>query len=128
MRHDPLADFFSSLKNAERAGKKEVIFAYSKLITKILDVMQKYGYIKGYEVIKRKNYREVLIKLANAINECNVIKPRHSFKYEELLKFKRRYLPAIDFGILIVSTSQGVMSDRELEEKKIGGVLLGYVF
>ena len=123
-----MADLFSSIKNAERAGKKEVIFPASNLIKKILDVMQKYGYIKGYETIRRRNFDELRIKLNNAINDIGVIKPRRHFSKDEILKFRERYLPAIEFGILIVSTSQGVMSDREAEEKNIGGILLGYVF
>jgi small subunit ribosomal protein S8 len=57
-----------------------------------------------------------------------VIQPRFFVKKDEYEKWEKRYLPARGFGIMIVSTSKGVMSQKEAESLKIGGRLLGYVY
>ena len=62
------------------------------------------------------------------INKCGSIKPRYNIKKEDYEKFEKRYLPAKDFGFLIVSTSKGVMSHMEAKEKNIGGRLLAYFY
>ena len=49
-------------------------------------------------------------------------------KKEEFEKFEKRFLPAQDFGILILTTNQGVMTHKEAKERKIGGRLLAYVY
>ena len=60
--------------------------------------------------------------------KCGVIKPRHSVKRSDFDKWESRYLPARDFGLLILSTNKGVMHHYEAKESKIGGRLLAYVY
>jgi len=127
MRHDLLADVFSAIKNADRIGKKEVIVGSSNLVINILNLLKKRGYIEGYEVLIRNNYQELKVKLKNKINELRVVKPRHSFKKNEILKYKKRYLPGEGVGYLIVSTPQSkITTDRDLKGE--GGIILGYVY
>lgn len=127
MRHDLLADVFSAIKNADRIGKKEVIVGSSNLVINILNLLKRRGYIEGYEVLIRNNYQELKVKLKNKINELRVVKPRHSFKKNEILKYKKRYLPGEGVGYLIVSTPQSkITTDRDLKGE--GGIILGYVY
>ena len=124
MRHDSLADCFSSIKNAEKVGKDVCYTPMSKLIKNVLEVMKNSGYIKDFEVEGRK----FKVKLNHRINDCNAIKPRFSFKKDELEKWEKRYLPAAGFGILIVTTPKGVMTHEKAKEIGEGGKLLGYVY
>ncbi len=126
---DLISDFFSHLYNCQVAGKKEVIVRpWSKLLEGILDTMKRHGYIKNYEVVKNIRGGFVRIELSGRINKCGAIRPRFPVKLEEMEKWEKRYLPAKDFGILILSTPKGVMSHLEAKEKHTGGVLLGYVY
>ena len=68
------------------------------------------------------------INLIGNINKCGVIKPRFSAKNTAYEKWEKRYLPAKDFGILIVSTPQGIMTHHHAKEKKLGGRLVAYCY
>ena len=70
----------------------------------------------------------IVVELSGRINDCGAVRPRFSVKRTEYERFEKRYLPARDFGILIVSTTEGVMSQKEAMERGLGGVLLAYVY
>jgi small subunit ribosomal protein S8 len=57
-----------------------------------------------------------------------VVKPRHSVGRQEFEQWESRYLPAQDFGLLILTTNQGVMHHYDAKSSRIGGRLLAYVF
>ncbi|MET1100882.1 MAG: 30S ribosomal protein S8 [Pyrodictiaceae archaeon] len=129
---DTLANAMASIMNAEMRAKPEVvIMPASRLIASVLRVMQREGYIGEFEYIDDGRWGKIRVRLLGRINKCGVIKPRFSVKYRELLKMPewlRKYLPSRDIGILIISTSQGVMSHKEAIQRRIGGVLLAYVW
>jgi len=129
---DPLANALSTIMNNEMRGNREaVITPASKLIAMVLRVMQKYGYVGEFEHIDDGRWGKIKVQLLGRINKCGVIKPRFSVKYKDLREMPqwlRKYLPSRDIGIIILSTPQGVMSHREALEKRIGGVLLAYVY
>ena len=126
---DPFADALSNIKNNERAGNLEcIIKPASKLIGRVLKVMQEEGYIGEFEFIDDGKSGKFRVKLLGRINDCGVIRPRFAVKKEEFEKFEKRFLPAQDFGILILTTNQGVMTHKEAKERKIGGRLLAYVY
>ena len=68
------------------------------------------------------------VELEGNINKCGVIKPRHAVKKDEFEKFEKRYLPSKNFGIMIVTTPEGIMTHHEAKERGIGGRLLVYVY
>lgn len=127
--NDTLAAALSKIRNAEKVGKRECIFRpISKIIRGVLDIMKKEGYISGYKVIENKKGGEINIPLGGKINKCGSIKPRFSVKLEDYEKFEKRYLPAKDFGVIIVSTPKGLMTHTEAKEKKLGGRLISYCY
>ncbi|MDF2957829.1 MAG: Ribosomal protein S8 [Candidatus Alkanophagales archaeon MCA70_species_1] len=127
--NDPLADALSAIKNAERVGKKEcIVKPASKLIGNVLKIMKEEGYIEEFEFIDDGKAGIFKVKLKGRINNCNAIKPRFPVKKDEFEKWERRFLPARDFGILIVTTSKGVMTHREAKEVGVGGSLLAFVY
>jgi small subunit ribosomal protein S8 len=129
MQHDPLADALCMIKNAEHSGKRECfIQPASKLVGRVLKVMQESGYIKQFEHVSNEQAGSYKVLLHGAINKCNIIKPRFSVKKADFEKFESRYLPAQDFGLLILTTTQGVVSHKAAKEMGIGGKLLAYVY
>ena len=126
---DPLANALNHISNCERVGKKVAyIKPASKLIGRVLKVMQDYGYIGEFEFIEDGRAGIFKVELIGKINKCGAIKPRFPVKKLGYEKFEKRYLPARDFGILIVSTTQGVMSHEEAKKRGLGGRLLAYVY
>ena len=129
---DPLGNALSTIMNNEVRGHKEaVVTPASKLIAMVLRVMQKYGYVGEFEHIDDGRWGKIKIQLLGRINNAGVIKPRTSIRYSELRQMPqwlKKYLPSRDIGILIISTSEGVVSHYEALERRIGGVLLAYVY
>ncbi len=128
MRHDLLTDALYSMNNAEKFGKKECTVLASSLIKDVLLVMQKSGYIGSFEFIDDGRQGHFKIQMIGKINKSRVIRPRFSAKHGSFGKFASRYLPARGFGILIVSTQKGVMSQDDADRQGLGGKVLGYVY
>jgi small subunit ribosomal protein S8 len=129
MLNDPLAAALAKILNAERVGKKEVVIKpASKMIQKVLSIMNENHYIGSFEVIEDGKGGILKINLLGNINKCGVIKPRFSTKNNTFEKWETRYLPAKDFGTIIVSTSKGIMPHYQAKEKKMGGKLLAYCY
>lgn len=129
VRLDPLADALSAINNAEKAGKREItVYPASKLLLRVLEIFQKHGYIDEFEFIDDGREGMVRIKLAGRIVKTGAIKPRFPVSKDEWAKWEQRYLPARGIGILIVSTSQGLMTNEEAKQKGIGGRLIAYVY
>ncbi len=130
MLNDPLAAALCKIHNAEKVGKREVVLkSSSKMIKKVLELMNERGYVGSFEEKADGANRTILIvNLLGNINKCNVIKPRFSTGIHDYTKWEKRYLPAKDFGIIVVSTSQGVMTHNDAKTKKIGGKLVAFCY
>jgi len=129
MLNDTLANALSMIYNAEKIGKKEcIIKPSSKVIKKIFEIMKDKQYIGDYQIIESRQGESIKLNLINKINKCGVIKPRYPLKNEDYEKFEKRYLPAKNFGMLIISTSQGIMTQDEAKEKKIGVKLIAFIY
>ena len=128
MLQDSLADVLSTVKNAERVGKRECVTRASKVIKPVLKVIQDNGYIGAFEFIDDGKSGKFKIELKGKIIDCNVIKPRFSTRVDELVKWEKRYLPGRDFGLLILSTPKGVMDHKKAKELHLVGKLLAYIF
>lgn len=129
MRNDPLSDALSVMKNAERAGKSEcTVSPASKLIGRVLKVIQENGYIKQFEYNEDGRAGWFRVTLNGNINDCAVIKPRFAVKRAEMENYESRYLPAQEFGVLILTTTKGVISNNKAKDLHTGGKLLAYVY
>lgn len=127
--NDPLANVLSHILNYERVGKKAVVTTdNSKLIKGVLHIMQEGGYIGGYEETEDSKGNILTINLIGAVNKCGVIKPRFQIGIDDFERYEKRYLPSKDFGFLIVSTNQGLITHQEAKEKGIGGTLICYCY
>lgn len=129
MLNDPLANALSIMKNAELKGKGIcTIQPSSKLIGGVLDLLKEKGYIDGFERVDDGKAGIFEVKLKGNINNCGVIKPRYPIKGNDLEKWESRYLPAQHFGLLILTTTKGILSQDDARKNGIGGKLLAYVY
>lgn len=129
MQSDPLNDAMSTIKNAATVGKQEcMIRPSSKLIGRVLKVMQESGYVNQFEFVEDGRAGFFKVRIEGRINDCGVIKPRYSVRRMDLEKYEARYLPAQDFGVLILTTTEGVISHTKAKELGVGGKLLAYVY
>jgi small subunit ribosomal protein S8 len=127
--NDPIANVLSQIVAYEKSGKKEVTTRnVSKIIKQILTIMQDNMYVGGFEETIDAKGNSLKIHLLGRINDAGVIKPRFSIKNDGFEKFEKRYLPAKDFGILIISTPDGLIIHTEAKKKKIGGRLISYCY
>jgi small subunit ribosomal protein S8 len=127
--NDPLADALSHIKNTERVGKMEcTIKPASKLIGNVLSAMKEGGYLAEFEFVEDGKAGFFKVKLGGKINDCNAIKPRFYVRTKDFEEWEKRLLPARDFGMLIVTTSKGVMSHAKAIESGVGGQLLAFVY
>ena len=129
MLNDPLSNALSKISNSEKSGKtKCIIKPVSKVIKKVLGIMQDERYIGEFNEFDDGRGGFIEVNLLGRINKCGSIKPRYPVKKNEFEKFEKRYLPAKDFGIMFVSTPQGIIMHAEAKKQGIGGKLLAYVY
>jgi small subunit ribosomal protein S8 len=126
---DTLASGLKTIVNNELRNKREcVISPASKLLGRVLRVMQLNGYIGEFEFVDDGRSGKFKVQLLGRVNDCGAIKPRFPVKFEEIENWEKRFLPSRDVGVIVVSTPQGVVSHKEASEEKIGGRLLAFVY
>jgi small subunit ribosomal protein S8 len=117
------------MRNNEMQGNNTcTITPASKMIGHVLRTMQKEEYIGEFEFVDDGKAGQFIIELEGNINKCGVIKPRHAVKKDDYEKFEKRYLPSKNFGIMIMTTPEGIMTHKEAKEKGIGGRLIAYIY
>jgi small subunit ribosomal protein S8 len=127
--NDPLANVLSKISNATKIGKFEVIVENnSNLIKKVLSIMKDSKYITSVEEIEDSKGNFLKILLSGNLNNCGVVKPRFAVKLEDYEKFEKRFLLAKNFGFLLVSTNQGLMTHNEAKDKNLGGKLISFCY
>ena len=126
--NDILADVISKIENASKIFKSTLIVRRTKLVLNVLNVLKKYEYIKDFKEVEDGKQGLIEIKLGNTINKCKVIKPRFPVKSCDIEIQEKKFLPAKDFGIIIVSTNSGLLTQFEVKEKKLGGKLIAYCY
>jgi|SRR3989338_5732647 len=124
MRQDVVSDGLNQIMNAKKARKTEVVLKrYSKTLLGVLAIAKIKGYIGSYKV------EDKMLRISFAkLNDCNAIKPRFTVGVKEVEKYVKRFLPARDIGVLIISTSKGLMTHQTAYEKNLGGSLVAYFY
>lgn len=124
-----LSNLFTTIYNNESRRKREcVVVPASKFSSEVLRVLQKHRYVGEFEQVDDGRSGKFRIQLLAKINKCGIITPRFSVKKDAYFGWERQFLPAYSMGILLVSTSKGIMSHHEAQAENLGGVLVGYVY
>ncbi len=124
-----LSNALNSISLARKSASKTVIITpISKLLISVLNILQKNQYINKYEIINDLKGGFVKVEISDKLNECKAITPRYFVKADEIEKYEKRYLPSYNYGILIISTSKGLITHRDALEKGVGGALIAYAY
>ena len=131
MWSDPIADMLTRIRNAARVRHKQVAIPSSKLKVGIAKVLKDEGYILGYDVVEDRKQGILRVDLKYGSRGEDVI-----HKIDRVSRVGKRVYRGVDelphvldgLGVAIVSTSQGIMSDRVCRERKVGGELLCTVY
>ncbi len=125
---DPIADMLTRIRNASRANMKSVDILLSQVNFNIAKVLKKTGYIGGFNVKRDANQKGVLrVYLKFADNKESAITGiERVSKPGRRIYVKSEKIPKVlnGFGVAIISTSKGIVTDREARELNVGGELL----
>ncbi|MBP6964794.1 MAG: 30S ribosomal protein S8 [Armatimonadetes bacterium] len=128
---DPIADLLTRIRNANSAGHDYVEVPASRLISEIVTILQSEGFIKSHELVKDKSQNRIRIALKYGPRKEKVITNLKRVSKPGLRVYsKKGDLPRVlgGLGIAIISTSRGVITDREARKLRVGGEVLCYVW
>ena len=128
---DPIADMLTRIRNANTSKHKTVDIPASKMKTGIAEILFKEGYIKAYEEIKDENQGIIRVTLKYDEKGNRVIDGLRRFSKPGLRVYaSKEELPKVlnGLGIAIISTSQGLKTDKEARQLGVGGEVLAYVW
>ena len=129
---DPIADYLTRVRNAYSAGKKVVEVPSSKMKVAITQILCEKGYILSYKVVEGTPFNTIKIALkyhpqtkAAAIKKIERVSTPGLRRYTDVDNMPR---VLNGLGIAILSTSKGIVTDKEAKELRVGGEILCYVY
>ncbi|HEX4694910.1 30S ribosomal protein S8 [Sphingomonas sp.] len=127
---DPLGDMLTRIRNGQRARKDSVLSPASKLRVRVLEVLQREGYIRGYSEEEMGPAKGIRIELKYFEGQPAIKHVARVSKPGRRVYSGSQELPRVlnGLGITIVSTPRGVLSDTEAREQNVGGEVLAEVF
>ena len=127
---DPIADMLTRIRNANQMRYKEVEVPASKMKNEIARILKSEGFIVDYKV-KKNNIQDILVLSLKYVDKERVITGLKRISKPGLRVYvKAEEVPSVlnGLGIAIISTSQGVMTDKEARKQSLGGEVLAYIW
>lgn len=130
MMTDPIADFFTRIRNAIMRNKPNVLIPKSKMKVCLAQILNEEGFIRNFRVIENDKQGVLKLYLKYKEGESAIRGLKRISRPGKRAYVKNDSLPKVlnGLGIAIVSTSSGVMTDQVCREKGIGGEVLGYIW
>lgn len=140
---DPIADMLTRLRNANQAYHDEVSMPYSKLKAGVAEILQQEGYISSWKVLEAGDNATEATASAQTVGKLLELTLKYGQNRERSIAGIRRIskpglrvyakhtgLPKVlgGLGVAIISTSQGLLTDRQANKKGVGGEVLAYVW
>ena len=128
---DPIADYLTRIRNAYMAGKKVVEIPSSKMKVAMTQILFEKGYILSYKVVEAQPQNTIKIALKYHQTKAAAIKGIDRVSTPGLRKYTdAENLPRVlnGLGIAILSTSKGIITDKEAKELGVGGEVICYVY
>ena len=127
---DPIADLLTRIRNANRQHHDNVMVPASKLKVGIAEILKNEGFINGYTVEGEAPIQNINISLKYRGNDRVITDLKRISKPGLRVYAKVDEIPKVlnGLGIVILSTSQGLMTDKEARAKKVGGEVLAYIW
>ena len=130
MTTDPIADMLTRIRNANQMRYKEVEVPASKIKNEIARILKSEGFIVDYKV-KKNNIQDILVLSLKYVDKERVITGLKRISKPGLRVYaKAEEVPTVlnGLGIAIISTSKGVMTDKEARKESLGGEVLAYIW
>ena len=127
---DPIADMLTRIRNANQMRYKEVEVPASKIKNEIARILKSEGFIVDYKV-KKNNIQDILVLSLKYVDKERVITGLKRISKPGLRVYvKAEEVPTVlnGLGIAIISTSKGVMTDKEARKESLGGEVLAYIW
>ncbi|BBH27480.1 30S ribosomal protein S8 [Intestinibaculum porci] len=130
MVNDPIADMLTRIRNANQQKHEEVSIPTSKTKVALAEILKNEGFISGYRIEGEGVHKNIVITLKYKGNERVITGLKRVSKPGLRQYAKVNEIPKVlnGLGIVILSTSQGLMTDKEARAKKIGGEVLAYIW
>ncbi len=128
---DPIADMLTRLRNANTAYHDRVVMPHSKIKTHIAEILQQEGYIAGWNTQDGEKGKELVVDLKYGPNRERTISGVKRISKPGLRVYaKSTNLPRVlgGLGVAILSTSSGLLTDRQAAKQGVGGEVLAYVW
>ena len=128
---DPIADMLARIRNASAAMHDDVSIPASKIKESIARILQDEGFVESYEIVQDGGHPMIRIRLRYSPERGRAIERlRRVSKPGRRVYRGAQDLPRVlgGLGVAIISTSQGVMTDREARRARVGGEVLAYVW
>lgn len=128
---DPIADMLTRLRNANSAFHESVSMPYSKMKANIAEILEREGYIENFEVEDAKVGKTLVLNLKFGPGRERALAGLRRISKPGLRVYaKSTNLPRVlgGLGVAILSTSSGLLTDREAQEKGVGGEVLAYIW
>ena len=129
---DPVADMLTRIRNANTAKHDTVDVPASKIKLAIAEILEKEGYIEGFEVVEDGNFKNIRItlKYGKDKNEKVITGMKKISKPGLRVYAGKDNLPKVlgGLGVAIISTNKGVITDREARKEQVGGEVLAFVW
>src|SRR5690625_5600101 len=128
---DPIADMLTRIRNANKARHEKLEIPASNLKKQIAEILKSEGFVRDYEFVEDDKQGVIRIYLKYGVNEQHVITGLKKISKPGLRVYvKADEIPRVltGLGIAIISTSKGLLSDKEAREQTVGGEVLAYVW
>ena len=127
---DTIADMLTRIRNANSMGYTDVTVPASKLKIELARILKEEGFIKGYKVVKEDAQGSIIITLKYVNKERVITGLKRISKPGLRVYAKSSEIPKVlnGLGIAIISTSKGIMTDKEARKQNLGGEVLAYIW
>lgn len=129
-RTDSISDAFTIIRNGFKAGKEEVYIPYSKSLSKICEILKNEGYLENFKEVDLESFKKIKVYLKYEMNKSVINQIKRVSSPGRRVYSKKENIPAAldGYGITLVSTSEGIMTDKEAKAKGAGGEVMGMVW
>jgi small subunit ribosomal protein S8 len=130
-RTDLIGDSFTMIRNAIQAEKEDLYVPYSTIVSKICGILKEEGYLDNFKEVDLENFKKIRVYLKYDEKNKNAISAikRVSRPGRRVYMACRDVPRALDgYGLTLVSTSSGILTDRQAREKGVGGEVVGQVW
>jgi len=129
-RTDSISDAFTIIRNAARAKKEDAYILYSNPLLKICEILKNEGYLENFKEVDLEKFKKIKVYLKYDGKKSVITQIKKvSLPGRRVYADKKSIPAALDgYGVTLVSTSGGIITDRQAKEKGVGGEVIGMVW